>query len=80
MAQAGLESVDAVVVGANIRGLITAYLLGQLGYRAVLLERGAAGGGVDGSFLTAEGTRFDRCVIPSGHPTQSSRIAEGEPQ
>jgi len=54
-----LEALDAVVVGANIRGLITAYLLSHLGYRAVVLEKGPAVGGADRSFETPEGTRFE---------------------
>lgn len=55
----GTEHVDAVVIGANIRGLVTSYLLGQLGCRAVLLDKGRTLGGVDGSFVTAGGTRFE---------------------
>ncbi len=51
--------VDAVVIGANIRGLVTAYVLGALGYRTVLIERGRQVGGADGSFSVATGHRFD---------------------
>lgn len=54
-----LETVDAVVIGANIRGLVTTYVASSLGVRTVLLEKGATAGGVDGSFVTAGGTRFD---------------------
>ena len=54
-----LEEVDAVVIGANIRGLVTAFLLNELGYRAVLLERGNQVGGADGSFQTEQGHVFD---------------------
>jgi len=53
------ESLDAVVVGGNVRGLITCYLLDRLGHRAVLLERGKAVGGVDRSFVAEDGTIFD---------------------
>lgn len=53
------EALDAVVIGGNIRGLVTAYVLGQLGYRTVLVERADRIGGVDGSFQTARGTWFD---------------------
>ncbi len=53
------ERVDAVVIGTNIRGLVTAYLLSALGFRAVLVDRGSTPGGVDGSFVTAGGTRFE---------------------
>jgi hypothetical protein len=54
-----LERLDAVVVGGNVRGLVTAYLLGSLGYRAAVLESGKAPGGVDRSFRAADGTVFD---------------------
>lgn len=50
---------DAVVLGGNIRGLLTAWLLSGLGFRAVLLERAPRVGGADGSFVTAGGSRFD---------------------
>jgi len=53
------EDIDAVVIGSSIRGLVAAYLLSQLGYRAVLLERSERPGGADGSFRTSEGTLFD---------------------
>lgn len=53
------EELDAVVVGATMRGLVTAYLLSSLGCRAVLVERSASVGGADGSFVTGAGTRFD---------------------
>ena len=54
-----LEHVDAVVVGGNIRGLIAAHMLSNLGYRAVLVEKADAIGGVDRSFVTPDGTTFD---------------------
>lgn len=54
-----LESVDAVIVGGNIRGLVAAHVLSNLGYRAVLLEKADAVGGVDRSFVTPDGTTFD---------------------
>lgn len=53
------QAVDAVVIGANIRGLVTTYVLSSLGYRAVLIDKGRALGGADGSFVTAQGTRFE---------------------
>jgi hypothetical protein len=53
-----VEPVDAVVIGANIRGLVSATVLGALGYRTVLIERGSRVGGADGSFPVA-GHRFD---------------------
>lgn len=56
---AASEAVDAVVVGTGMRGLVAAYLLSQLGYSAVLVDRSRSVGGVDGSFLTPGGVRFD---------------------
>lgn len=53
------ERPDALVIGANIRGLVTAYLLDRLGYRTVLLEKAPRVGGADGSFVTPGGSRFD---------------------
>jgi len=53
------ETFDAVVLGGNIRGLLTAYVLGMLGYRAVLIERSPRLGGADGSFKTAGGISFE---------------------
>ncbi len=53
------ESVDAVVIGSNIRGLVAAYVLSQLGYSAVVLERSSRVASADGSFQTADGTVFD---------------------
>jgi glycine/D-amino acid oxidase-like deaminating enzyme len=53
------EHVDAVVVGATIRGLVTSYVLSTLGFQAVLLERSPRIGGADGSFVTDAGTVFD---------------------
>lgn len=54
-----VENVDAIVVGANLCGLITTYLLDQLGFRVVLLEPGARVGGANSSFTTTEGSTFD---------------------
>lgn len=48
-----------MVVGATIRGLVAAYVLSVLGYRAVVVERSANIGGADGSFRTAGGDLFD---------------------
>ena len=53
------ETVDAVVIGANIRGLVATYVLSMLGYRAVLIERAPFVGGVDGSFKTSDGNWFE---------------------
>ncbi len=53
------ETVDAVVIGANIRGLVATYVLSMLGYRAVLLERAPFVGGVDGSFKASDGSWFE---------------------
>lgn len=54
-----IETPDAVVLGGNVRGLVTAYVLGMLGYRAVLIERSPRLGGADGSFQTQGGTGFE---------------------
>ena len=39
MSQPNSQDVYAVVVGGNLSGLVTAYLLGHLGYRSMVLER-----------------------------------------
>lgn len=54
-----IEQVDAVVIGANIRGLVTTHVLDSLGYTAVLLDRSPRLGGADGSFRTPGGSVFD---------------------
>jgi hypothetical protein len=54
-----VEEIDALVVGANLRGLVSAHVLGSLGLRTVLVERGRAPGGADASFQTASGARFE---------------------
>jgi|GEM_PF-1472441 len=54
-----IENVDAVVIGGNLAGLVSAWLLGELGYRTVLLERSKKLGGVNASFEVADGTTFD---------------------
>ncbi len=59
MMKTSVESFDAVVIGANIRGLVTTYVLSQLGYRAVLVERGPRLGGADASFTLEDGSIFD---------------------
>jgi len=59
MPQSELENVDAIVVGGNLCGLVTSYLLDRLGYRAVLLERQAGVGGANASFTSPDGTTFD---------------------
>lgn len=69
--QANIEHLDAVIIGANIRGLVTAHVLNALGYRAVLLERAPRLGGADGSFQTEGGTWFDNGL----HVVDSMRSA-----
>lgn len=54
-----IEHVDAVVIGASTRGVVAAYVLDMLGFSTILLERGPALGGGDGSFQLADGTWFD---------------------
>lgn len=58
-AGADMQTVDAVVVGGNLAGLISAWLLGELGYRTVLLERAKRLGGVNSSFQMPDGSTFD---------------------
>ena len=53
------EHVDAIVIGGNIRGLVTAYVLSSLGYRALLIDRAKTVGGADGSFTAADGSVFE---------------------
>lgn len=53
------EDVDAVVIGASMRGLVAAHVLSDLGRRTVVVERASVPGGVDGSFVTDRGTVFD---------------------
>lgn len=54
-----MENVDAVIIGANMRGLVSAYVMAQLGYRAVLIERTNRVGGADASFISDGGARFE---------------------
>lgn len=54
-----IEHVDAIVVGASIRGLLAAHVLNELGLRAVVLERGRGVGGADSSFALPGGAIFD---------------------
>jgi hypothetical protein len=54
-----VETVDAVVVGGNLAGLVTAWLLDRLGFHVVLLERGRRVGGANSSFTTTDGSTFD---------------------
>lgn len=56
---AGGDRLDAIVVGANVAGLITARCLVNWGYRTVVVERAPAVGGVDGSFRNTKGRWFD---------------------
>lgn len=53
------EHVDAIIIGANTRGLVSAYVMAQLGYRAVLIERTNRVGGADASFVSEGGARFE---------------------
>lgn len=53
------ETVDAIVLGGNIRGLVAAYVLSMLGFKTVLIERSPRLGGADGSFRTPGGTSFE---------------------
>ena len=59
MSQPRCETVDAIVVGGTLSGLITAYILGRLGYQTLILERSARLGGVNASFTTPDGSTFD---------------------
>ena len=53
------EALDAIVIGAGTRGLVAAYVLSQLGYKAVLVDKAPHIGSGDGSFQAADGTWFD---------------------
>ena len=53
------EQIDAMVIGANTRGLVATYILSSLGYTATLVDRSKSVGGADGSFAVADGTRFE---------------------
>lgn len=70
------ETVDAVVIGGSLRGLVTGYVLSTLGYRAVILERLPRLGGADSSFVTAGGTRFDHGlhVLDAGRSRLATRL------
>lgn len=70
------ETLDAVVLGGNIRGLLTAYVLGMLGYKAVLIERSPRLGGADGSFQTRGGSGFElgMHVLDEGRTTLATRL------
>ncbi len=57
--QVEVEQVDAVVVGATLRGLVAAHALSEQGQQIVLVERAPVPGGADGSFRTARGNVFD---------------------
>ena len=54
-----VETVDAVVVGATVRGLVAAHVLSRLGQRTVVVEPSSRLGGADGSFTTTRGHVFD---------------------
>lgn len=70
------ETLDAVVLGGNIRGLLTAYVLGMLGYRAALIERSPRLGGADGSFRTPGGASFElgMHVLDDDRMTMATRL------
>lgn len=71
-----VETLDAVVLGGNIRGLLTAYVLGMLGYRAALIERSPRLGGADGSFRTPGGASFElgMHVLDDDRMTMATRL------
>lgn len=54
-----IEPFDAVVIGGNVRGLVTSYVLGSLGYKTLLVERGPSLGGADATFRTRGGSEFE---------------------
>jgi hypothetical protein len=54
-----VEKFDAVVIGANTRGLVATYVLSHMGYRTLLIDKAPRVGGADGSFQTQSGTVFD---------------------
>jgi len=53
------ERFDAIVIGANVAGLVSAHVLGSWGYRTALVERAPRVGGVDASFQSERGRWFD---------------------
>ncbi|MHC5063814.1 MAG: FAD-dependent oxidoreductase [Planctomycetota bacterium] len=59
MNRAGGQEYDAIIVGGNTAGLVSAYVLAQFGFRVALLERSQQVGGVDASFTNANGRIFD---------------------
>lgn len=67
---------DAVVIGASLRGLVTGHVLNSLGYRAVILEKLPRLGGADSSFLTAGGSCFDHGlhVLDAGRSELATRL------
>ena len=56
---AATETVDAIVVGGGLAGLVVAHLVSQNGYRTVLVEKSEHLGGFDRSFRNANGRPFD---------------------
>jgi len=53
------ERFDAIVIGANVAGLVTSYVLTSWGFRTAIVERAARVGGVDASFRNERGRWFD---------------------
>ncbi len=70
------EALDAVVIGASLRGLVTGFVLSELGFRAVVLEKAPRLGGADSSFVTVGGTRFDHGlhVLDAGRSELATRL------
>lgn len=64
------------MVGASIRGLVAAYVLGRMGCRTVLIEKTRRVGGADSSFVTTHGTRFDHGlhVLDAGRSDITTRL------
>jgi hypothetical protein len=53
------ERFDAIVIGANVAGLVTGAMLTSWGFHTAIVERAPRVGGVDGSFRSERGRWFD---------------------